>query len=66
MDSLLVLPKDKNEFQIIADFLSKMGITSAILTEDAIEDLGMIALMKEADRTKKVSREAVMQKLRGA
>ena len=49
--------------KFVSDLLSKLQISSRALTEDELEDFGMSILMKEADRSKKVSREAVMKKL---
>jgi hypothetical protein len=42
-----------------------MNVKVAVLTDEAKEDLGMATLLKEADRTKKVSKETIMSKLRG-
>ena len=63
MDSLIVTPKDKAEFQLLFALLQKMRITSVVLTDDEKEDLGLIQLMKQADRAQKVTREEVMAKL---
>ena len=40
-----------------------MQIEVKLLTEKQSEDLGLIRLMKQADRSQKVSREKVMAKL---
>ncbi|MDI6778808.1 MAG: hypothetical protein QME25_01235 [Bacteroidota bacterium] len=37
---------------------------SKVLSDEEIEDLGLSILMREADRTKKVSRETIMRKLK--
>jgi hypothetical protein len=63
MEALLVSVKDKAELKLISDLLKKMQIETKLLTEEQREDFGLINLMKQADRTQKVSREKVMAKL---
>lgn len=63
METIIVNAKNKSELQLISDVLKKMRIRMRILTIEEREDLGLIKLMKEADRTKTVSREKVMEKL---
>ena len=63
MEALLVSVKDKAELKLISDLLKKMQIESKLLTEEQREDFGLIKLMKQADRTQKISREKVMAKL---
>ena len=63
MEALIVQAKDRVELKFISDLLKKMQIESKLLTEEQQENLGLIKLMKEADRTQKVSREKVMDKL---
>lgn len=64
MESLIITPRNKTEQKLLADLLTKMNVKVSVLTEDDKEDLGMAALLKEADRSKKVTKEAVLQKLR--
>ena len=63
MEALLVSVKDKAELKLISDLLKKMQIETKLLTEEQREDFGLIKLMKQADRTQKISREKVMAKL---
>lgn len=63
MESLLVQVKDKAELKLVSDLLKKMQIETQLLTEEQRENFGLIKLMKQADRTQKVSREKVMAKL---
>lgn len=63
MESLIVTPRNKAEFQLIFDLLQKMRISNRVLTDEEKEDLGLGLLMKEVDRTQKVSREEIMAKL---
>ena len=63
MEALLVSVKDKAELKLISDLLKKMQIETKLLTEEQREDFGLIKLMKQVDRTQKISREKVMAKL---
>jgi hypothetical protein len=64
MDSLLVVPKNRKEMRLVSDVLKKMGITSKSLTVEEKEDIALGMAMKEADRTKKVSANLILQKLK--
>jgi hypothetical protein len=63
MEAIIVNAKNKTELQLISDMLKKMRVGMRVLTIEEREDLGLIKLMKEADRTKTVSREKIMEKL---
>lgn len=63
METIIVNAKNKTELQLISDMLKKMRVGMRVLTIEEREDLGLIKLMKEADRTKTVSREKIMEKL---
>lgn len=64
MNGFLISTKTPSEYKFLYDLLKKLGIQNTPLSEDDIEDLGMSVLLKNVDRTKKVSREKVMKKLR--
>ena len=64
MKPLVVSPRNKKEFDFVNALLAKLNISTRSLSKEEIEDLGMIKLMKEADRTKKVSKEAIFKKLK--
>ena len=63
MKSIIVTPKDTNEFKFLTGLLHKLKISARELTEEEIEDFGLSFLMKQADRSKKVSRESIVKKL---
>jgi hypothetical protein len=63
MDAILVKPKNSKELKLVEDMLSQMRIRSQLISNEVKEDIGLIQLMLEADRTKMVSRKAVMDKL---
>ena len=64
MTTLLISPKSYNELKFIEDFLHKIGVVSKELSKDEKEELGISILMKQADRSRRVSRETIMKKLR--
>ncbi|MBK9402326.1 MAG: hypothetical protein IPN36_16230 [Bacteroidetes bacterium] len=64
MKALLVRSNSQTEMKFISDLLKKLGVSTRILNAEEIEDYGMSALMKDVDRSKKVSRETVMRKLK--
>ena len=63
MEAILIQPKNKTEFKFLAAMLKKLNVNTKTIDIDEKEDLGLIELMKQADRSQKVSREEVMQKL---
>ncbi len=50
--------------KFLTELLNKLVMTSQVIDIDEIEDLGLSLLMKQADRSKKVSRETALKKLR--
>lgn len=65
METLIVTVKDKHEMQLVTDMLKKMRINAKKLSDEDREDIGLSKLMKQANRSEKVSRDQVMQSLRG-
>lgn len=63
MDSLLIKPKNKEELAFLTQLMKKLGIQSASLTEEDLEDAGLALLMKQVDRKETVSEQEVMNKL---
>lgn len=45
--------------------LKQLGIKSRLFTEEEMEDFGLGLLMKQSDKSKTVSYEKVMRKLKG-
>ena len=65
MESVIITPRNKKELEFISSLLTKLGINSKKLNLEEKEDLGLALRMKEADRSKKVSEDIVMKKLKG-
>jgi hypothetical protein len=64
MKAMVITPKSPGEFKFINDLLKKLGISSATMTEEELEDIGLSKLLKSVDKTKKVSKNSIMQKLK--
>ena len=63
MKAILVTPKSGNEFKFVADLLKKLGIGTSTLTKGEIEDIGMLKLMNNVDKSKRASRTEIMKKI---
>ncbi len=61
---MVITPKNPSEFKFINDLLKKLGISSATMTEEELEDLGLSKLLKSVDKSKKVSKSSILQKLK--
>ena len=64
MKGIVIAPKSQTELRFLTDLLNKLGITTATMSEEELEDLGLLRLMKSANKNKKVSRDTVMAKLK--
>lgn len=63
MKALVITPKNDNEFKFVAALLKKLGVGTSTVRKEELEDIGMSKLLREADKTKKVSRAEIMKKL---
>ena len=63
MKALVIKPKNESEYKFLTDLLKKLGVGTATLSKDELEDIGMSKLMHEVDKTKKVSCAEIMKKL---
>ena len=64
MKSIVISPKNVTDLKFVSALLKKLSIPTKVLSSEEIEDLGLSILMREVDRTKKVSRETIMRKLK--
>jgi hypothetical protein len=64
MKAMVITPKSETEFKFINNLLKKLGISSATMSEEELEDIGLSKMLKAVDKTKKVSRESIMKKLK--
>ena len=63
MNSIIITPKSKEELNFIKEILRRMNIASTELSDEEKEDIGLVELIKKANRKEKVSRETVMKSL---
>ena len=63
MKAIVVTPKNESEYKFVADLLKKLGIGTSTLTSAEMEDIGMLKLLSEADKSKKANRKEIMKKL---
>jgi len=61
--TLLVKPRTKGDLKLLSELLKKLKIESSLVDDEQLEDAGLALLMKEADRSRKVSRDLIMKKL---
>lgn len=59
MESLVITPKSKEELEKLQRYLKSEGISSKKLSEQDKLDLGLSQMMKEADKSKLVSRAQI-------
>jgi hypothetical protein len=64
MKALLVQSNSQTEMKFISNLLKKLGVSIREMDAEEIEDYGMSILMKDVDRSKKISRDIVMKKLK--
>ena len=63
MKAIVVTPKNDDEFKFVASLLKKLGLNSASLSQDDLEDIGLSSSMRRVDKNKKASRAEIMKKL---
>ena len=63
MNSLLITPTSEAEFSLLVALLEKMNVAAQVLSEEDREDAGLGLLMREAQGSPPVSREAIMREL---
>jgi hypothetical protein len=64
MDRILISSINEGEAGIVSELLDKMNISSHIITEEKLENLGLLLLMTDVDRNDIVSREDIFAKLK--
>jgi hypothetical protein len=63
MKAIVVTTKNNDEFKFLANLLKKLGINSAPLSQEDLEDIGLSSLMRRVDKSKKAGRAEIMKKL---
>jgi hypothetical protein len=63
MDAILISSKNKSDLDLIQKLVKKMGLQSKFLSDEEKEDFGLLQAMLEVDRTDKVSKTDVINKI---
>ena len=63
MKAVVIRPRTATEFKFVNELLKKLGISSATMSKEELEDIGLSKLLKSVDKTKKATKESIMQKL---
>ena len=63
MDSILINPQNKKEFEFVSQLLNKLGVVSKVFSDEEKEDLGLSILMKDTDQSEKVTESEILKKL---
>jgi len=59
MKSVIITPRNENEFQFVADLFITLSVANTKPTGTGKEGLSHAILMQEADRSKKVSEKMI-------
>ena len=63
METLILNSKSTSDLKLLAELAKKLGVTVKYLTDEEIEDMGMLKYLEEVDRDEIVAKESVMAKL---
>ncbi|MFM2156291.1 MAG: hypothetical protein RL516_1040 [Bacteroidota bacterium] len=64
MKAVIIKPKSATELKFINDLLKKLGVNSSTVSKKDIEDIGLSKLMRGVDKSKKVSKDSIINKLK--
>jgi len=63
MQSLLIRTDAKSDLNILVELAKRLGLTSKILSEEEMEEIGLLKAMEEGRKSKFVPRSEVMKTL---
>jgi hypothetical protein len=63
MKSIIIHPRDKKELLFVNLMLRRLRITFRQFDLEAMEDFGLEKMMKQSDRSKKVSKQIILKSL---
>jgi hypothetical protein len=64
MTGLIITTTNKTDLKLFTDLARRIGIKAKTLSDEDIIDLGLLEAMEEGRKTKFVSRDRIMKKLR--
>ncbi len=62
--AFVVKPNNKTDIKFLTNLFEKLGVSSKLITQEEIEDFGLSVMMKDANQSKRVTRETIMKKLK--
>jgi len=66
MDTLVVMPDNVEDLQLLVQLLERLEIKVRLLTPEKREELGLDSLLGEVDRSDKVEHSEIIAKLNAA
>ena len=63
MKAVVINPKNDSELKFVKELLNKLGIKSASISSEELEDLAMSKILKKVDKSKRATRSEIMKKL---
>ncbi len=64
MSTVIINVENEKELAFVSDLLQKNNIRSKILSEEELEDYGLLKMMLDVDLNDMVSEESIMEKLK--
>jgi len=64
MTGLIITTTNKTDLKLFADLARRIGVKAKPLSDEDILDLGLLEAMEDGRKTKFVSRERIMKKLK--
>ncbi len=62
--AFVVKPNNETDIKFLTNLFEKLGVSSKLITQEEIEDFGLSVMMKDANQSKRVTRETIMKKLK--
>jgi hypothetical protein len=62
MKSVIITPRNKEEFQFVTDLFISLNVADKRLSIADTENLGLAILMQESDRSRNVSEKIILRK----
>lgn len=60
MDRVIISPRSEDDIKLLLEIAKKMGFPAKILSEEEMEDWGLMEAMKESQDDKYVSKDRIM------
>ncbi|MEI6898902.1 MAG: hypothetical protein WCL00_03410 [Bacteroidota bacterium] len=64
MTGLIITSKSKTDLKLFSELARRIGVKARSVSDEEILDLGLLKAMEEGRKTKFVSRDSVMKKLK--